>query len=83
MLFANFRETHVGLSSDTARSPRLPYSLQTTRSHRFTLVTVVVEDTRFGEESRQPRVLARSGETHWGSEQNFAREWFASELGLS
>jgi hypothetical protein len=30
---ANFRKTHVGLSA-TPSSPRLPYSLQSTRSHR-------------------------------------------------
>jgi hypothetical protein len=47
MSLANFQQTHVGLSSDTPSSPRLAYSLQSTRSHRFTLANAV-KDTRFG-----------------------------------
>ncbi len=40
-------------------------------SHCFTLVTVVVEGTRFGDGVAILAVPARAGKTHWWSEQKF------------
>jgi hypothetical protein len=50
-----------GLCSDTRQAPRLPYSLQPIRSHRFTLANAV-EDTCFGGRSGNFRALVCSGD---------------------
>jgi hypothetical protein len=66
---ANFRKTHVGRSSDTASSPRLPYSLQPIRSHRFTLANAV-EGTRCGKVAVIERMFTLSDQHSTKSQDN-------------
>jgi hypothetical protein len=55
---------------DTRLSPRLPYSLQPIRSHRFTLANAV-EGTRFGGSCQYLCALVFSGEDAFGVRAKF------------
>jgi hypothetical protein len=67
---ANFRKTHVGLSSDTAFCPRLPYSLQSTRSHRSPW-QMLLKARALVESVNIFALLPRSGEDAFGVRAKF------------